>query len=48
MFERIHSKKRNILEHQRINDIVYIHYNLRLKNWYKYFFSYIGYDFLLE
>lgn len=32
VFERIHTKKRNRLEHQRFNDLVYIHYNLRLKN----------------
>ncbi|XP_071933926.1 uncharacterized protein [Coffea arabica] len=32
VFERIHTKKRNRLEHQRLNDLVYIHYNLRLKN----------------
>ncbi|XP_026432355.1 uncharacterized protein LOC113329733 [Papaver somniferum] len=31
VFEHIHSKKRNILEHQRLNDLVYVHYNLRLK-----------------
>ncbi|XP_071935227.1 uncharacterized protein [Coffea arabica] len=32
VFERIHTKKRNRLEHQRLNDLVYIHYTLRLKN----------------
>ncbi|XP_052177547.1 uncharacterized protein LOC127791603 [Diospyros lotus] len=32
VFERIHTKKRNILEHQRLNDLVYVHYNLRLQN----------------
>ncbi|GLT35356.1 hypothetical protein SLA2020_098180 [Shorea laevis] len=32
VFERIHTKKRNRLEHQRLNDLVYVHYNLRLKN----------------
>ncbi|KAF7811629.1 uncharacterized protein G2W53_032605 [Senna tora] len=32
VFERIHTKKRNRLEHKRLNDLVYIHYNLRLKN----------------
>ncbi|XP_052177543.1 uncharacterized protein LOC127791598 [Diospyros lotus] len=32
VFERIHSKKRNRLEHQRLNDLVYVHYNLRLQN----------------
>ena len=31
MFERIHTKKRNIWEYQRLNDLVYIHYNLWLK-----------------
>ncbi|CAJ2646347.1 uncharacterized protein LOC123904170 [Trifolium pratense] len=32
VFERIHTKKRNRLEHQRLNDLVFVHYNLRLKN----------------
>ncbi|XP_071921395.1 uncharacterized protein [Coffea arabica] len=31
LFEHIHSKKRNRLEHQRLNDLVYVHYNLRLQ-----------------
>ncbi|MCL7043806.1 hypothetical protein MKW94_016597 [Papaver nudicaule] len=31
VFDRIHSKKRNRLEHQRLNDLVFVHYNLRLK-----------------
>ncbi|XP_027102739.2 uncharacterized protein [Coffea arabica] len=31
VFERIHTKKRNRLEHQRLNDLVYVHYNLRLQ-----------------
>ncbi|XP_022844306.1 uncharacterized protein LOC111367586 [Olea europaea var. sylvestris] len=31
MFEHIRSKKRNRLEHQRLNDLVYVHYNLRLQ-----------------
>ena len=35
VFERIHTKKRNRLEHQRLNDLVYVHYNLRLKNRYE-------------
>ena len=35
MIEYIHSKKRNRLEHQRFNDLVYVHCNLRLKQ--KYF-----------
>ncbi|XP_052171663.1 uncharacterized protein LOC127787644 [Diospyros lotus] len=32
VFERTHTKKRNRLEHQRLNDLVYVHYNLRLQN----------------
>ncbi|KAF7835278.1 hypothetical protein G2W53_010137 [Senna tora] len=32
VFERIHTKKMNRLEHKRLNDLVYIHYHLRLKN----------------
>ncbi|XP_044460509.1 uncharacterized protein LOC123192118 [Mangifera indica] len=32
VFERIHTKKRNRLEHQRVNDLVFIHYNLQLQN----------------
>ncbi|XVE92860.1 hypothetical protein REPUB_Repub01dG0139600 [Reevesia pubescens] len=31
IFEHVHSKKRNRLEHQRLNDLVYVHYNLRLQ-----------------
>ena len=31
MFEHIHSKKRNRLTVERMNDLVYVHYNLRLK-----------------
>ncbi|PSS08269.1 U3 small nucleolar RNA-associated protein [Actinidia chinensis var. chinensis] len=31
IFEHIHSKKQNRLEHQRLNDLVYVHYNLRLQ-----------------
>ncbi|CAD6249621.1 unnamed protein product [Miscanthus lutarioriparius] len=31
MFEHVHSKKRNRLEHQRLNDIVFVHCNLRLR-----------------
>ena len=34
IFEHIHSKKRNRLEHQRLNDLVYVHYNLRLQQRY--------------
>ena len=42
VFERIHTKKMNRLRHQRLNDLVYVHYNLRLKNRYlvKYFLSF--------
>ncbi|GAV89253.1 LOW QUALITY PROTEIN: DUF659 domain-containing protein/Dimer_Tnp_hAT domain-containing protein, partial [Cephalotus follicularis] len=32
VFERIHTKKRNRLEHQILNDLVFVTYNLRLKN----------------
>ncbi|XP_058733499.1 uncharacterized protein LOC131605121 [Vicia villosa] len=32
VFEHIHSKKRNKLEHQKLNDLVYVRYNLRLQN----------------
>ncbi|KAJ1272699.1 hypothetical protein BS78_06G222800 [Paspalum vaginatum] len=32
LFEHVHSKKRNRLEHQRLSDIVYVHCNLRLHN----------------
>ncbi|KAL0340073.1 UNVERIFIED_CONTAM: hypothetical protein Sradi_4524100 [Sesamum radiatum] len=32
VFERINTKKRNRLEHQRLNDLVYVHYNLKLKD----------------
>jgi hypothetical protein len=35
IFEHIHSKKRNRLEHQKLNDLIYVHCNLRLKE--KYF-----------
>ncbi|KAL4394155.1 hypothetical protein AHAS_Ahas02G0123700 [Arachis hypogaea] len=31
IFEHIHSKKRNRLKHQKLNDLVYVHYNLRLQ-----------------
>ena len=30
-FEYVHSKKKNRLEHKRVNDLVFIHYNLRLR-----------------
>nr|XP_043633301.1 uncharacterized protein LOC122604472 [Erigeron canadensis] len=32
VFERIHTKRKNRLEHQRLIDLVYVHYNLRLQN----------------
>ena len=35
MFECIHTKKKNRLEHQSLNDLVYVHYNLQLKNRYR-------------
>ena len=31
VFECIHTKKRNKLEHQRLNDLVYVHYNMHLQ-----------------
>ncbi|XP_019430823.1 PREDICTED: uncharacterized protein LOC109338133 [Lupinus angustifolius] len=31
VFEHIHSNKRNRLEHQKLNDLVYVRYNLRLQ-----------------
>ncbi|KAL5800550.1 hypothetical protein ACOSQ3_033630 [Xanthoceras sorbifolium] len=31
MFERIHLKRRNRLEHQRLNDLIFVHYNLHLQ-----------------
>ncbi|XP_057415191.1 uncharacterized protein LOC130710356 [Lotus japonicus] len=31
IFEHIHSKKRNRLEHHKLNDLVYVRYNLRLQ-----------------
>ncbi|PKU83341.1 hypothetical protein MA16_Dca016288 [Dendrobium catenatum] len=34
VFEQIHTKRRNHLEHQRLNDIVYVRYNLNLRNRY--------------
>ena len=34
VFECIQTKKRNILEHQRLNYLVYVTYNLRLKDRY--------------
>ena len=40
VFERIHTKRRNRLEHQRLNDLVYVHYNLRLQNRYKFWNSF--------
>ncbi|XP_038690022.1 uncharacterized protein LOC119988871 isoform X2 [Tripterygium wilfordii] len=30
-FERIYSKTRNRLEHQRLNDLIFVHYNLHLQ-----------------
>eukprot|EP00253_Pinus_taeda_P005938 PITA_05938 len=31
VFERIHTKKRNCLDQKRLNDLVYVQYNLRLR-----------------
>ncbi|KAK2970929.1 hypothetical protein RJ640_026581, partial [Escallonia rubra] len=30
-FEFIHSKKRNRLEHKRLNDLIFVRYNLKLR-----------------
>ena len=38
VFEHIDTKKRNRLEHQRLNDLVYVTYNLCLKDKYFKFF----------
>ncbi|CAN1249170.1 hypothetical protein LINPERPRIM_LOCUS7023, partial [Linum perenne] len=35
VFERIHTKNRNKLEHKRLSDLVFINYNLKLKDHYK-------------
>jgi hypothetical protein len=32
VFERIHTKKRNRLEQKRLNDMVFVQYNLRLRH----------------
>ena len=37
VFEHIHTKKINRLEDQRLNDLVYVTYDLCLKNKYRYF-----------
>ncbi|XP_073114865.1 uncharacterized protein [Elaeis guineensis] len=42
IFEHIHSKKRNRLEHQRLNDLVFVHYNLRLQQ--RFYFKGRNYD----
>ena len=34
VFEHIHSKKRNRLEYQNLNDLVYVRYNLRFQQRY--------------
>ena len=31
VFERIHTKKRNRLEHKQLNDLVFVKYNIRLR-----------------
>ncbi|CAN1821566.1 hypothetical protein LINPERHAP1_LOCUS29567 [Linum perenne] len=28
VFERIHTKRRNRLEHKRLSDLVFVHYNM--------------------
>ncbi|CAN1130585.1 hypothetical protein LINPERPRIM_LOCUS13314, partial [Linum perenne] len=32
VFERIHTKRRNRLEHKRLSDLVFVHYNMRLQH----------------
>ncbi|KAK8949679.1 hypothetical protein KSP39_PZI005448 [Platanthera zijinensis] len=32
VFEQIHTKRKNHLEHQRLNDLVYIRYNLNMRD----------------
>nr|KYP59271.1 hypothetical protein KK1_014703 [Cajanus cajan] len=46
VFEHIHSKRRNRLEHQKLNDLVFVHYNLRLQHRYYYVSSFILYPFI--
>ena len=49
IFEHIHSKRRNRLEHQKLNDLVYIRYNLRLQQMYYYIdYTLIVYLFCLD
>jgi hypothetical protein len=31
---QIHTKKRNMLEHQRLNKLVYVSYNCKMENWF--------------
>lgn len=32
VFERVHTKKRNRLDQKRLNDLVYVQYNLQLRH----------------
>ncbi|CAN0928955.1 hypothetical protein LINGRAHAP2_LOCUS36778, partial [Linum grandiflorum] len=32
VFDRIHTKKRNMLEHNRLSDLVFVNYNMRLQH----------------
>ncbi|CAN1848377.1 hypothetical protein LINPERHAP1_LOCUS38899 [Linum perenne] len=34
VFKGIHRKKRNRLEHKRLSDLVFVHYNMRLQHRY--------------
>ncbi|CAN1777080.1 hypothetical protein LINPERHAP1_LOCUS13889 [Linum perenne] len=34
VFEHIHTKRRNRLEHKRVSDLVFVHYNMRLQHMY--------------
>jgi hypothetical protein len=47
VFEHIHSKKRNRLEHQKLNDLVFVRYNLRLKNRYYNYYVLLIYSSLI-
>jgi hypothetical protein len=41
LFEHVNSTKRDILEHKKLNDIVYFHCNLRLHQFMPPFFSFL-------
>ncbi|KAK8941408.1 hypothetical protein KSP39_PZI009861 [Platanthera zijinensis] len=49
VFEKIHTKRRNRLEHQRLNDLVYVRYNLNMRNRYDFHLIsfYVGFIFCI-